>query len=98
MLDQKKFKYIDSISGISLLASSDSTYNLALDPQFNSYCCNLCQKISNCTAFNNWRTNDTCDFYQNKIAIYDLMSAVVLSKSNVYAGYRLSEEIKAIYL
>ena len=80
------------------MALSDSTYNVILDPQFNYYCCNLCQKIANCTAYNNWRSNDTCDFYQNIIPISDLLSVVNVSRSNVYAGLRLSEEIKTIYL
>lgn len=48
-------------------------------------------------AYNNWRTNDTCNFYRNKVPIGDLMSAVIISRLNVFAGLRLSEEIQAMY-
>ncbi len=76
---------------MSELASIDTYYKTNDDTSLNTYCCHLRQSITSCVAFNNWRTNNTCNFYKAKIPVYKLALGVSPSRFNVYAGLRLSE-------
>ena len=91
ILDQTKFTYLSSISTVSKLASLDGAYKIKDDHFFNSYCCNLCRKFPTCVAFNNWRKNDTCNFYTSNIHVSSLILATIPSSFNISAGLRLSE-------
>jgi hypothetical protein len=91
ILDQNKFTYISSVTDVSELAYIDTYYKINDDASLNSYCCHLCQSIPSCVAFNNWRTNNTCNFYKAKISVYKLALGVSPSRFNVYAGLRSSE-------
>ena len=93
ILNPIHFTFLYSVVNVSKLAANDKNYNLAVDPLYNTYCCSLCQNMPNCTSFENWRSNDTCNLFKNNIQISDLRSSIgslIATKSITFAGMRFS--------